>query len=288
MRPHPDWARAGADWPNREASRFLRAGHTDWHLQEMGSGPRLLLLHGAGGASHSWRDLMPLLAEDFRVAAPDLPGHGFTRTGPGMPLTLPAMASEVKALIDALPGPPEVIVGHSAGAAVALRLALDGARPRSVIGLNAALTPFPGLAGLVFPAIAKALALNPAVPFAFSWLAGQSDQAGRLISGTGSRLEPDGIALYQRLFARPSHVSGALRMMANWDLVPLLAELGALPCPVHLIAGSADRAVPPAEARRLAAEHEAISYAEIAGMGHLMHEEDPGQFAAMIRDLARA
>ena len=45
-----------------------------WHVQVLGEGPTVLLLHGAGGATHSWRGLAPLLATDHRVVMLDLPG----------------------------------------------------------------------------------------------------------------------------------------------------------------------------------------------------------------------
>ena len=73
-----DFARDGADWPLREASRFVEAGGLRWHVQTLGEGPPALLIHGTAGATHSWRGLAPLLARDFRLVAPDLPGHGFT------------------------------------------------------------------------------------------------------------------------------------------------------------------------------------------------------------------
>lgn len=58
-----DWDSDGRDWPNREASRFVAAGPLTWHVQEKGSGPPVVLLHGTGAATHSWRHLMPLLAD---------------------------------------------------------------------------------------------------------------------------------------------------------------------------------------------------------------------------------
>src|SRR5206468_2126887 len=63
-----------ADWPNRAASLAVEAGGLRWHVQRAGHGPVLLLLHGTGAATHTWRDLLPLLATDFTVVAPDLPG----------------------------------------------------------------------------------------------------------------------------------------------------------------------------------------------------------------------
>jgi len=73
------WERDGRDWPNRDASRFVRAGGLRWHVQKTGTGPVLLLVHGTGAATHSWRELAPLLARRFTVIAPDLPGPGFTQ-----------------------------------------------------------------------------------------------------------------------------------------------------------------------------------------------------------------
>eukprot|EP01035_Chromulina_nebulosa_P062926 gene62926-86075_t len=95
----PSWENDGRDWPNRIASRFLRAGGMRWHVQVMGTGPALLLVHGTGAATHSWRDLAPILAERFTVIAPDLPGHGFSDCPPAHLLSLPAMAQGLASLL---------------------------------------------------------------------------------------------------------------------------------------------------------------------------------------------
>lgn len=284
--PEPD--NVSPDWPNRAASQTLRAGRTEWHVQRMGKGPVMLLLHGAGGATHSWRDLMPLLAERHDVIAPDLPGHGFSRATAGRTSTLPGMAGEIAALLAKLEIEPQIIVGHSAGAAIALEMVLTGqTKPDLIIGLNAALTPFRGLAGVLFPPMAKVLALNPLTPWAFSRMAGWPGQARRLIEGTGSRIDETGLALYTRLFATPRHVSGALSMMAHWDLLPMLERLQTLQTPLHLMIGDRDKAVPPDEAVRLAALHAHITLHRINGLGHVMHEENPARFADLIAELAR-
>ena len=70
-----------ADWPNRNASRHVFCAPHLWHVQEIGSGPTLLMIHGAGGASHSWRGLVPVLADHYHLVIVDLPGQGFTRLG---------------------------------------------------------------------------------------------------------------------------------------------------------------------------------------------------------------
>lgn len=66
------------NWPHRDCSQFIEAAGLSWHVQRMGEGPALLLLHGTAAATHSWAGLMPLLARRFTVIAIDLPGHGFT------------------------------------------------------------------------------------------------------------------------------------------------------------------------------------------------------------------
>jgi magnesium chelatase accessory protein len=132
----PDWRIEGRGWPHAATSRFISAGGIDWHVQVMGpnagQAPVALLLHGTGAATHSWRDLAPLLARDFTVVAPDLPGHGFT--GPIRRATPKAVAAALAALTDSLSLPPAITVGHSAGAAIAMTMVQHGlAPPRAVV-----------------------------------------------------------------------------------------------------------------------------------------------------------
>lgn len=284
---HPDWDSAGADWPNREASRFEQVGKVRWHVQRMGAGPTILLLHGTGASTHSWRDLLPLLAKDFDVVALDLPGHGFTRIQSRRQCSLPAMAEAVGELCAYLRIEPAAVVGHSAGTAIALQSILEGQLSTSrTIGFNPALAPFRGLAGVIFPPLAKMLALNPIVPWMFTSLPGAHTQARRMIDKTGSKIDARGLALYTKLFTRTDHVDGALAMMALWDLTPLLRRLSTITIPVNLFVGEGDQMVPPVDALNLANKIPQISATKIPSLGHLMHEEDPAQFADLIREFA--
>ena len=150
------WRRDGADWPNRDASVFVEAAGIRWHVQRMGEGPPLLLIHGTGAATHSWRDVLPLLAEHFSVIAPDLPGHGFTQTPLSYRLSLPGMSADVGALLRKLEVRPEIAVGHSAGAAILARMCLAGRMsPRLLVALNGAFMPFGGIASHLFSPLAK-------------------------------------------------------------------------------------------------------------------------------------
>ena len=277
------WARDGRDWPHRAASRFVEAGGLSWHVQEMGQGPTLLLLHGTGASAHSWRDLLPLLARDFHLVAPDLPGHGFTEAPERDRLSLPAMARGLTALIGKLGVEPEGIVGHSAGAAIAMQMVLTGAvAPSCLISLNGALLPFKGVASQLFPSVARLLALNPLVPRLFAWRAGSTEAVTQLLEGMGSRLDARGQALYQRLFSNRVHVASTLGMMANWDLEALGRSFGRLDLPVLLVVGAGDRAVPPSDARAVAQRLPDARIETLPGAGHLIHEEKPGDIATLI------
>ncbi len=269
-----------ADWPNRDAGSIIACPPHRWHVQVMGSGPDLLLLHGAGASAHSFRALMPILARTHRVIVPDLPGHGWTRVGRRGRAGLDAMALDMRALCEAQGWKPFAIIGHSAGAAIALRMAMN--RPLPVIGINSALGAFDGMAGWLFPVLAKTLTYAPFVPQIFARLSGTTARVTSLLASTGSPLEADGIELYRKLVARPDHVTGALNMMADWRLEPLLATLPDLTSQVLLITSDLDHAVPPVVSETVAAKMPMARVHSIPGYGHLVHEEAPDLVAGII------
>ena len=284
----PRWDVEGRDWPNRAHSRFVDTARVRWHVQAMGDGPTLLLIHGTGAATHSWRALMPLLAQHFAVVAVDLPGHGFSTGRPVGGLAMPAMARAVADLLQTLEITPRFIVGHSAGAAIAIRMALDGlATPDAIVGLDAALLPFPGLAAKLFPSLARLLFVNPLAPHFFAGLARTNGETARfLLRSTGSRIDSAGVGFYERLFATSAHCSGAITMMADWDLESLKRDLPRLQTPLLLVHGEADAAIPLSSAREAAALVGVGRLHPLAGLGHLAHEERPEEVAEIIRDFA--
>ena len=277
------------DWPNATVSRSVRLGPIDWHVQVTGSGPTLLLLHGTGASTHSWAPLFPLLADAFTLVAVDLPGHAFTKGRPAGGLTIAEIGSSIAALMAKLDLAPALIVGHSAGVAVAIELAASGAfAPKGVIGIGAALLPFPGVAKRLFPAMARMLFVNPLVPIIVAGLASRpgavADMLPRL---TGSRIAPAMVDLYARLFRRTGHVAGTIGMMAAWDLDPVKAALPRLGIPLLLIHGDHDETIPLSAARETSALAQGSELAVLAG-GHLVHEETPEAVAMRILAFARA
>ena len=279
-----DWRTESGGWPHREFSQQVQAGGIRFHVQVMGEGPVLLLLHGTGASSHSWRDAAAALAKSFTVVMPDLPGHGFTEVPSLGSLSLPAMARSIAALLKALKLSPDLAAGHSAGAAILTRMALDGLiKPKVIISFNGAFFPFGGLAGQFFSPLAKLLVWNPLVPRVFASSASQSS-VQRLLDDTGSKLDAAGRDFYHRLFANKGHVSGALGMMANWDLRDLTPDMRRLVLPLVLVKALNDRTVPPADADRASSFAPGSRVIALPGLGHLAHEENPARAADIIRD----
>ncbi|WP_404379794.1 alpha/beta fold hydrolase BchO [Caenispirillum salinarum] len=283
----PDWERDGRDWPNREHSRFVAAGGLRWHVQLAGEGPAVLLLHGTGASTHTWRDMLPLLAREMTVIAPDLPGQGFSEPLPFHRLTLGGMAAAMADLLRRLEVAPAMIVGHSAGAAIAVRMALDGrVRPDLLVSLNGALVGFDGVAGHLFPSLAKLLFVNPLTPRLFAMRA-EEPRVRRMLAETGSTIGARGEELYLRLFRKPGHVAGALGMMAGWDLHGLERALPGLRCPLTLVTTRDDRMIPPEKARRAAGRVPGATLLVRESGGHLVHEERPEAIVTLLLETAR-
>lgn len=270
-----------SDWPHQNVSRHIRTPRHLWHVQDMGTGPLVILLHGAGGSSHSFRHLIAYLTPHYRVIALDLPGQGFSVLGAHGQCSLNAMAQDIVDLAQEQGWDARAIIGHSAGAAIALRLTallpLD-----AVIGINAALDRFDGVAGWLFPALARFLSLLPFLPQVFSKLAATPRQVGQLLASTGSKLDAEGVDFYLRLMRMPSHVAATLSMMAQWNLDALLAALPQITQPCLLITAQGDLAVPPAVSDRAAARLPNAQRMRIPQYGHLVHEEAPAPVAQHI------
>lgn len=277
-----DWIQNAHDWPMAAHSQFILHKPHLWHVQIAGSGPTLLLIHGAGGATQSWRHLFPRLAKNFTVIAVDLPAQGFTKCGAQGRCGLSDMTQDITSLVRTQGWEPAGIIGHSAGAAIALQLARELDPSVKVIGINAALTTFKGMAGLIFPMMAKTLVSLPMVADVFVASSARSGGIRKLLDGTGSRLMPNDMIFYERLFRDRQHVNGTLQMMAQWNLDPLKSSLRSLPNPVHLIADKADKMVPNDTSLQASRVLPNGFYTLTDTYGHLMHEVAPDIIADLI------
>lgn len=104
---------------------LLAAEHQTNYL-EAGDGKPLFLLHGSGpgvSAWTNWAQVMPLLADQFRVIAPDIAGFGFTEFKPGSKYDMKLWVRHLTGILDALGIEKASFVGNSFGGALAIGLA---------------------------------------------------------------------------------------------------------------------------------------------------------------------
>jgi len=269
-----DWDRDGPIWPHHEHSRFVNAGGLRWHVQQFGIGSPIVLLHGTGASTHSWRSLAPLLATRYAVTSCDLPGHGFTTGTPAGGMSLVGMSEAVAALLHALELRPDLVIGHSAGAAILCRMCLDAyVAPRAIISINGALLPLHPLQRMLFSPVARMLASSVLPAKLIARMAQDRAAVDRLLASTGSQLDLMDVDLYRRLVRTPAHVVGALRMMAQWDLDQLERDLPRLSVPLILIAAMGDRMVPPSQAAQVQRLLPQSTLIRLPRLGHLAHEE---------------
>ncbi|MBA4693911.1 MAG: alpha/beta fold hydrolase [Congregibacter sp.] len=280
------WSAAADFWPRADTSRFVRVGNIDFHVQVSGSGEEVLLLHGAGASAHSFSGLAARLSERHRVIAADLPGQGFTTLLPLEAVGLTPFARYLRDLMAALDAEPRWIIGHSAGAALAAEYALTAdSPPKGILCINAAFNPFGSLAAPLFSKTARWFARSAWLPRALASPALRWRATGSMLADTGSAVDPLMSRCYDTLLSNPDHIAGTLRMMAGWDLPPLLASLSSLQMPVWLAAAEGDRTIPPDRSTSVVNDLPHARSVRIPDLGHLAHEEDPDIFDDLFQEM---
>jgi pimeloyl-ACP methyl ester carboxylesterase len=239
--------------------------------RDAGAGEVLLLVHGLGGSSASWAEVLPKLSGNYRVIAPDLLGHGQSDK-PHSDYSPAMFASLLRDLLDALGIDKVTVVGHSLGGGVAMTFA---ARHREYCerlvllnsgGFGAEVTvllrmlSLPG-AGFVLPLIAAARAI---------WADGVST-ARKMVPNRDDR----------RVFLRTLRAVVNLRGQAAsaLDCLHHFADL-----PTQIIGGENDRIIPVAHAH---AAHAALPGSRlhiIEGAGHDPQVQRPDTVAGLILD----
>ena len=280
------WHAAAEFWPRAETSRFVRVGNIDFHVQVSGAGDDVLLIHGAGASAHSFSGVAARLSERYRVITPDLPGQGFTTLLPVEAVGLAPFANYLRELMSALQATPRWIIGHSAGAALGAQYALDTETlPKGMLCINAAFNPFGSIAAPIFSKTAKWFARSQWLPKALASPALRWRATSSMLADTGSTVDPLMIRCYDTLLGDPEHIAGTLRMMAGWDLPPLLRRLSLLQMPVWLTAAEGDRTIPPERSTSVAQNLPLARTVRIPDLGHLAHEEDPEIFGALFQEM---
>jgi len=262
----------------------ILVGDYSWNVSRMGSASAVcVLLHGTGASSHSWLPLMEELAPHFTVVSFDLPGHANTRCNVKADLSLHGMAKAVNELLLALKLDTHIVIGHSAGAAIAAQLLLNTPDMfKRMVSINGALVPLGGLPGLIFPPVARISASFPLLTDLFSSRLRDPKAVDKLLMNTGSHISKASAKQYHALCNNSAHVNGALQMMASWRLESLYPRLASISTPVQLIAAEKDAMIPKKDAYRLNRVFQNSELTMLPNLGHLAHEEQPALVADII------
>ncbi len=268
--------------------RRVTVGELPTHYLTGGEGPPVVLLHGHGESSASWRWVLPALARTHRVYAPDFPGAGESAK-PSVYSQPPSFYSGfVAEFLDALGLERAALVGHSHGGVAALRLAL--AAPDRVTAL--CLVDSSGLGRVINPALV-ALTLPGYGDAAVAWLrtplgAPQWVWMQASLSLACPLLAPPAWMAYQyRLAQTPGHLEGQLACLrGELDLVGqrevFLDELPSLEMPTLVVWGTNDAVIPGYQAMAAAARLKKGWLVWIPNCGHLAQVERPDRFVAAL------
>ena len=108
---------------------IARPGGLILHLQRLGKGRRAcLMIHGFGEGSYVWNELLPTVASHYEVLAPDLRGHGDSEWDPAARYDVQTHVADVVHVVRVLGLHRLVLIGHSMGGEIAIRVAMECAR----------------------------------------------------------------------------------------------------------------------------------------------------------------
>jgi pimeloyl-ACP methyl ester carboxylesterase len=296
--------------PATEALRALAGGTelpvtsadgTKLHTEVFGAdrAPTIVLVHGWTEGIRYWTSVIGELADDFRLVAYDLRGHGASGPATGGDYSLERFGEDVEAVLAAA-APDDrvaVVAGHSLGAMSIAAWAGDhdvAARTRGAALLNTGLGDLIANSLLFWtPAWARRIsdpigrraflgARGPIPPFS-----SPIHHAAIRHAAFGPTATPGQVEFYARMMGTcsPDVRSACGLAMADMDLHHALARLTV---PTLVMAGSRDRLTPPTHARRIASELPNLTrMIELPDTGHMGPLERPREVAAALAELAR-
>lgn len=254
------------------------------HYFRAGAGRPLLLLHGLLGGAFAWRRNIDVFSRQHAVFALDLPGHGENDALRHVDCSMPAQAYRVLSLLERLKLEEVDVVGCSWGGAIAMVLAAQSAKVRSLV-LVAPVNPWSSFGtgrirflnnrvGTAFLRMVWPIA-HPLYRIALARMYGDTR---RLTAGT--------VAGYRSQIMRPGRVNNILNTLRNWekDVDALRAVIPKIKARSLLIWGTLDGAVDVRSAEPLRQALRGCQLKLIEGAGHLPFEETPEEFNRLVLD----
>lgn len=245
--------------------------------------PPLVFLHGLGGSQATWMTLLADLVDRYRVAAFDLPGHGQSdKPDPAAAdYSVAGLTTTVIQGIEALGLEPVVLVGHSLGGAIAMRIALE--RPEIVRGL--VLVDSAGVGDEINPELLDRVEAEPT-----------KDEARRLLElffENKRWVLERGVEEMYRARSSPG-ADAAMRAAADASFsrdgqrIGLADRMGDISLPTLVVWGERDRVIPATQAGTAASTIPGAWLEIIEGVGHVPQVEASAELARLLDRFLRA
>ena len=257
--------------------------HVQYRDEGNPAGPVLMLVHGYSASSADWDGWAKALGDKYRIIAPDLPGHGLTRTLPGYASSPDAQVAVVDAVATGLALPRFVIAGNSMGGGVAWRYAL--AHPDRLNGLvlvDAAGWPAVGKGrdgALIFKLLANPAARAVIKNLDNTALAKQGLESAFVDK---SLVTPDLVKRYTDLARAPGH-RDILISRPPTDDVASAERLAPIHTPTLILVGQEDHLIPYTDGQKFKDAIKGSTLIVYPGVGHVPMEQIPDKSAADVR-----
>lgn len=276
--------------PLTEGVARVQPDLADWHVEDVGSGDPIVLVHGLGTDSGAWNRVVPGLAEHHRVITVDLPGYSLRSLGDAVP-DGSELAAGLDAVLERLGVASAVLVGHSFGGAICLLCAHR--HPTRCAGL---VLLAPGGFGVE---------LNPVVPLmgtrAGAWMLRTlyRPRASRAIERIAARVQArpavDRVRIaelmetYDRLRTEQARerfrasVRESLALNSSIDRAQIVIDSA---IPILVLWGREDRVLPPWQAKNVTSMLPWATVRLLDGAGHTPHRSAPDEVLHEIGNFA--
>lgn len=248
------------------------------HYEVSGEGDPLLLVMGTSGSIPLWGELVPRLAERYRVIAFDNRGLGGSERGDG-PITAATMAEDAAALLEALEIPKAHAMGWSLGSAVVQELAIAHSQRVASAVLYATWGRCDGFQRAIFTALR--------LPYAVGDM-----EAALAVAGLAFSPElmdrPDVQQLFEPMLpAFPQNEEQMAVTVEQWDAdlaLDTLDRLGGIEAPTLVVVGEQDLLTPPRQAKAVADAIPKARFELVTGPGssHGLHIERPDDLLRLV------
>ncbi len=259
--------------------RIAVLGDARISYQEAGRGTPIVLLHGIGSASKSWRHQLAGLADRFRVIAWDAPGYAESTPLKSDTPDAGDYAAALLAFLDSLGISRCHLVGHSLGTLMAARFALLHADRLLSLTLSSIATGHAKMA----PDERSRLLQSRLDDIVTLGARGMAEKRGPRLLGPDATVEMRQAVIDAMAQVQMPGYGQAARMLSGGDALVDIARLP-VALPVQIIYGDADVITPPASNLKAAALRLQAPVNVIPAAGHALYLEKPERFTAILAD----